>query len=153
MVDKAHENRSHIIDGNVGRPKHLRVMAGALEGDLFVGPKAEEHRGLLSVRYPMEHGIVTDWNDMEHIWGYIYSKEQLSTCTDEHPVFTHEASGIYSEKMFQLGDEFFQSMGLRALPSSFWELSMLEKPDKRSAVCHASAWDFYRDSVLKCVQK
>ncbi len=24
-----------------------RVMAGALEGDLFVGPKAQEHRGLL----------------------------------------------------------------------------------------------------------
>ena len=49
-------------------------MAGALEGDIFVGPKAEEHRGLLSIRYPMEHGIVTDWNDMERIWSYIYSK-------------------------------------------------------------------------------
>lgn len=49
-------------------------MAGALEGDIFVGPKAEEHRGLLSISYPMEHGIVTDWNDMERIWSYIYSK-------------------------------------------------------------------------------
>lgn len=26
---------------SVGRPKHIRVMAGALEGDLFIGPKAE----------------------------------------------------------------------------------------------------------------
>lgn len=26
---------------SVGRPKHMRVMAGALEGDLFIGPKAE----------------------------------------------------------------------------------------------------------------
>ena len=34
----------------IGRPKHSRVMAGALEGDLFVGPKAQEHRGLLSIR-------------------------------------------------------------------------------------------------------
>ncbi|KAK2500296.1 hypothetical protein MC885_017594 [Smutsia gigantea] len=25
----------------VGRPKHVRVMAGALEGDIFIGPKAE----------------------------------------------------------------------------------------------------------------
>lgn len=49
-------------------------MAGALEGDLFVGPKAEEFRGLLNIRYPMEHGIITDWNDMERIWSYIYSK-------------------------------------------------------------------------------
>ena len=29
-------------------------MAGALEGDIFIGPKAQEHRGLLSIRYPME---------------------------------------------------------------------------------------------------
>lgn len=67
----------------IGRPKHKRVMAGALEGDIFVGPKAEEHRGLLSIRYPMEHGIVTDWNDMERIWQYIYSKEQLQTFAEE----------------------------------------------------------------------
>ncbi|KAJ8942989.1 hypothetical protein NQ318_001713 [Aromia moschata] len=75
----------------VGRPKHTRVMAGALEGDLFIGPKAEEHRGLLSIKYPMEHGIVTDWNDMEKIWSYIYSKDQLSTFSEEHPVLLTEA--------------------------------------------------------------
>ncbi|WAR21203.1 ACTZ-like protein [Mya arenaria] len=41
----------------VGRPKHVRVMAGGLEGDIFLGPDAEEHRGLMSIRHPMEHGI------------------------------------------------------------------------------------------------
>ncbi|OXA38574.1 Actin-related protein 1 [Folsomia candida] len=35
----------------VGRPKHVRVMAGAFEGDLLIGPKAEEHRGLLAIKY------------------------------------------------------------------------------------------------------
>ena len=34
-------------------------------------------------RYPMEHGIVTDWNDMERIWQYIYSKDQLKTSSEE----------------------------------------------------------------------
>lgn len=63
-----------LLHCSIGRPKHVRVMAGALEGDVFVGPRAEEHRGLLALRYPMEHGIVTDWNDMERIWNYIYSK-------------------------------------------------------------------------------
>ncbi len=43
----------------------------------------QEHRGLLSVRYPMEHGIVNDWNDMERIWQYVYSKEQLQTFSEE----------------------------------------------------------------------
>lgn len=80
-----------LILFSIGRPKHVRVMAGALEGDVFIGPKAEEHRGLLSIRYPMEHGIVTDWNDMEKIWTYIYSKDQLSTFSEEHPVLLTEA--------------------------------------------------------------
>lgn len=34
----------------VGRPKHLRVLAGALEGDYFIGQKAAEMRGLLRIR-------------------------------------------------------------------------------------------------------
>ena len=45
---------------------------------------------MLSVRYPMEHGIVKDWNDMERIWQYVYSKEQLQTFSEEvsSPLFT-----------------------------------------------------------------
>ena len=42
------------LSTSIGRPKHVRVMAGGLEGDLFIGPKAEEHRGLLNIRYPIE---------------------------------------------------------------------------------------------------
>ena len=58
-------------------------MAGALEGDVFIGPNAEEHRGLLSLKYPMEHGYVNDWADMERVWQYVYSKEQLNTFAEE----------------------------------------------------------------------
>jgi len=31
----------------------------------------------------MEHGIIRDWNDMERIWHYIFSKEQLQTVAEE----------------------------------------------------------------------
>lgn len=67
----------------VGRPKHVRVMTGGLEGDIFIGPKAEEYRGLLHIAHPMEHGIVENWNDMERIWTYIYSKDQLRSASEE----------------------------------------------------------------------
>lgn len=67
----------------VGRPKHLRVLAGALEGDLFIGNKASnELRGLLKIHYPLEHGVVTDWDDMERIWEYVYG-EGLKTLSEE----------------------------------------------------------------------
>jgi centractin len=74
----------------VGRPKHIRVMAGALEGDVFIGRKAQEFRGLLKIKYPMEHGIVTDWDDMERIWSWVYA-EELGTLSEEHPVLLTEA--------------------------------------------------------------
>ncbi|KAN0125214.1 actin-like protein [Russula decolorans] len=74
----------------VGRPKHTRVMAGALEGDVFIGRKAQEFRGLLKIKYPMEHGIVTDWDDMERIWNWVYA-EELGTLSEEHPVLLTEA--------------------------------------------------------------
>lgn len=35
---------------SAGRPKHTRVMAGAVEGDTFVGRKAQELRGLLRIK-------------------------------------------------------------------------------------------------------
>lgn len=57
-------------------------MAGALEGDVFIGRKAQEARGLLKIKYPMEHGIVTDWDDMERIWSWVYA-EELGTLSEE----------------------------------------------------------------------
>jgi centractin len=73
----------------VGRPKHTRVLAGALEGDVFIGSRAQELRGLLKIKYPLEHGIVTDWDDMERIWTYVYDHE-LKTLSEEHPVLLTE---------------------------------------------------------------
>nr|XP_020636040.1 beta-centractin [Pogona vitticeps] len=99
----------------VGRPKHVRVMAGALEGDLFIGPKAEEHRGLLSIRYPMEHGIVRDWNDMERIWQYVYSKDQLQTFSEEHPVLLTEAPLNPSKNREKAAEVFFETFNVPAL--------------------------------------
>ncbi|KAI1608743.1 actin-like protein [Exophiala viscosa] len=73
----------------VGRPKHVRALAGALEGDVFIGAKAQELRGLLKIRYPLEHGIVTDWDDMEKIWRYVFEQE-LKVLSEEHPVLLTE---------------------------------------------------------------
>ena len=42
----------------------------------------------------MEHGIIRDWNDMERIWHYIFSKEQLQTVAEE--VFPHVPDTWYA---------------------------------------------------------
>lgn len=48
-----------------------------------------------------------------------------------------------ARRMFETSEEFFTSINLSPMPSSFWEKSVIEKPnDGREIICHASAWDF-----------
>ncbi|XP_012944355.1 angiotensin-converting enzyme [Aplysia californica] len=54
------------------------------------------------------------------------------------------------DKMFRTSESFYKSLGLIGMPASFWNKSMLVRPDDgRDVVCHASAWDFYKDSDVR----
>ncbi|CAD6889462.1 unnamed protein product [Tilletia controversa] len=101
----------------VGRIKHHKVMAGAVEGDIFIGRKAQDLRGLLKVKYPMEHGIVTDWEDMERIWTHIYS-EELGTLSEEHPVLLTEAPLNPRSNREQAAQIFFETFNVPAFFTS-----------------------------------
>jgi actin-related protein len=43
--------------------------------DLYVGDEAQSKRGTLALRYPIEHGVVTNWEDMETIWKHTFFNE------------------------------------------------------------------------------
>lgn len=45
------------------------------------------------------------------------------------------------ETMVRRAEDFYTSLGMPALPASFYERSMLVRPRDRDVVCHASAWD------------
>ncbi|KAM8715398.1 hypothetical protein ACLKA7_002448 [Drosophila subpalustris] len=89
-----------------------------------------------------------------NMWGQSWSEViDLFTPFPEKP-FVNVKSEMerqqYSvKKLFELGDQFFQSLGMRALPTSFWNLSLLTRPEDREVVCHASAWDLYQDSDVR----
>ncbi|CAM9015490.1 unnamed protein product [Wickerhamomyces anomalus] len=73
-----------------GWPKYSKVMAGALEGDTFIGNKAQENRGLLRLRYPIEHGIIQNWDEMQQIWSSVLQND-LKSSLEDHPVLMTEA--------------------------------------------------------------
>ncbi len=46
-----------------------------------------------------------------------------------------------AKTMVKYGESFFTSLGMKALPETFWKRSLFTRPQDREVVCHASAWD------------
>lgn len=101
----------------VGRIKHTRVMpGGSLEGnEVFIGSKAEEHRGALKLSYPIESGVVQNWADMERIWSYVYSRDNLNVISENHAVLLTEAALNPLRNREKAAEIFFEGLNVPAL--------------------------------------
>ena len=79
-----------VFPSIIGRPKHSGVMVGMNQKEVFIGDEAQAKRGILTLKYPIEHGIINNWDDMEKIWNHTFFNA-LRVAPEEHPVLLTEA--------------------------------------------------------------
>lgn len=117
---------SIVVRSVVGRPKHPRVMAGGAlhESNYFVGPKAIEHRGALSLTQVVSHGSVTSWSDLELLWNSLFDNSQpsyLQAKQSEHPLLLAEPTLTPRAQRERVAQMLFEQIHVPALyisPSS-----------------------------------
>jgi actin-related protein len=79
-----------VFPSIVGRPKQQTIIIGSGDKECYIGDEAQLRRGVLLLHYPIEHGIITNWEEMEKIWHHTFYNE-LRVAPDEHPVLLTEA--------------------------------------------------------------
>eukprot|EP00828_Plagiopyla_frontata_P008701 TRINITY_DN14397_c0_g1_i1.p1 TRINITY_DN14397_c0_g1~~TRINITY_DN14397_c0_g1_i1.p1 ORF type:complete len:350 (-),score=69.38 TRINITY_DN14397_c0_g1_i1:314-1363(-) len=81
-----------------------KEASGCLIGDY------EEKFGQMKYDYPISHGIIQNWDQMESIWNYIFNK--INVDTSEHFVLLTEPFQNPINQKQKIGELFFEKYGI-----------------------------------------
>eukprot|EP01083_Nonionella_stella_P260427 888001_1 len=82
------------FSGDVEPIATFPTVVGIGEKDAYVGDEAQfqARMGMLTLNYPIEDGVVKNWDDMEKVWYHLFY-DVLKASPNEHPILLTEKPG------------------------------------------------------------
>jgi actin len=123
-----------VFPSIVGKPRRmLGPLTGMGRKAYYIGDEAQAKRGVLNLVYPIEHGIVTDWEAMEMIWSHTFYNE-LRVAPEKHPVLLTEASLNPTKNRETMAQVMFETFSFPAVSVAIQAALSLYASGRRSGV-------------------
>lgn len=105
-----------IFPAVVGRPtlRSEEKMTDVELKDIMVGEEAAKFRNFLQMSYPMENGIVRNWDDMYHLWDYTFAKLGI-TDPSQHKIMLTEPAMNPKRNREKMAEVMFERYGFDGL--------------------------------------
>jgi len=106
---------AHIFPSLVGRPilRSQAKIGDITLKDVHVGDEASQLRAMLEVNYPMDNGIVRNWDDMKLVWEHTWEKLGVDPTTAK--VLLTEPPMNPSKNRERLITEMFETYGFQGV--------------------------------------
>jgi peptidyl-dipeptidase A len=92
-----------------------------------------------------------------NVYDLVYTPDNPNASSGIDLTTILEEKNIDEIEMTKIAENFFISLGFQPLPDTFWERSLFVKPQDRSVVCHASAWNLDADvndlRIKMCIER
>lgn len=126
-------NPQEVYPSVVGRPKLIGEDAISSQDikEIMVGHQAWKARKFLDLKYPIENGIVKDWDDCTHLWKYGF--DELKVKPSSSSVLVTEPVRNSDEARSKLAELIFEKFGFSAMQIQIQAILSMYSEGKRTA--------------------
>jgi len=106
-----------IFPSMVGRPimRFEENVVGNIEiKDVMVGDEAQKLRNMLQISYPLENGIIRNWEDIQYVWDYTFF-EKLKIDPKQSKIMLTEAPMNPKKNREQMVQVMFEKYGFQGV--------------------------------------
>ena len=122
------------------------VLVGLGQKYHYVGDEAMAKRGILRLRYPIEHGFITRWDLIGELWDHTFKNELRIKDTSECDVFLTEAPLTPKENREKMTQIVFEEFNARRFYVAIADVLSLYASGRTTGVVLSSG-----DGVTHCV--